>query len=115
MEEAPGSPTPKPAFEFAEEACPPEVAFDLSDGKIRNFRYADLREVRYDSSGMVRLRFASAKVVISGCNLLPLWRSLRSRRVRLVRVGAKAEELLRGEHEPHIDGITISPAPRLDT
>lgn len=115
MEEAPDPAGQRPAYEFAEEAHCATLVFALAQGRSVSFRYQDLREVRYDHAGAVRLRFAAARVVVSGRNLLALWRALRSRSVRLVRAGSEAEGLRRADYEPHIDGIAITPAPRRDT
>jgi len=71
--------------------------------------YQDLRSVRYDPAGLVRLRFVARNVVLHGSNLLSLWRALRSRRVRLLRVSGT--DAATG-HEPHIDSIAITPASR---
>jgi len=111
MEDALDSASQKPAFELAEaeEHQPLMVIFEQLDGSSAAFSYQDLRCVRYDPAGLVRLRFAADNVVLHGRNLLSIWRALRSRRVRLLRAGG-AE--MPTDHEPHIDTITITPAPR---
>jgi len=104
-------PSQKPAIVLAtEEASPPHmVTFEQPDGSSRSLSYLDLRGVRYDPAGLVRLRFSSYNVLLQGSNLLSVWRALRSRRVKLVRVCAYEAT---ADHEPHIDSITITPAPR---
>ena len=83
-------PSQKPAIVLATEEAPPPhmVTFEQPDGSSLPLAYRDLRSVRYDSAGLVRLRFTARNVVIHGCNLLSVWRALRSRRVRLLRVCA---------------------------
>jgi hypothetical protein len=90
---------------------PHMLTFEQPDGGSTAFSYRDMRSVRYDPAGLVRLRFSTRNVVIHGCNLLSVWRALRSRCVRLLRVSA-SEAMT--DHEPHIDSITITPAPRWD-
>ena len=103
----------RPAVELGEDgSTPPMVTFEQLDGSSEAFRYEDLRSIRYDPSGMVNVRFAAAIVAVFGRNLLPVWRALRSRRVRRLRVGSYAEGLAREADEPHITGITVTPHPR---
>jgi hypothetical protein len=109
-----GLPGQRPAFQLAQdERHPPHmVTFEQPDGSSVSLSYQDLRGVRYDPAGLIRLRFAADNVVLHGSNLLSIWRALRSRRVKLLRAGTEAEGLARADHEPHIDSITITPASR---
>ena len=108
-----GLPGQMPAFQLEQdERHPPYmVTFEQTDGSSVSFSYQDLRSVRYDPAGLIRLRFAADNVVLHGRNLLSVWSALRSRRVRLMRArGAEAST----DHEPHIESITIMPASRLE-
>src|SRR5579863_4581888 len=109
-----GLPGQMPAFQLEQdERHPPYmVTFEQTDGSSVSFSYQDLRSVRYDPAGLIRLRFAADNVVLHGRNLLSIWRALRARRVKLLRAGTEAEGLARADHEPHIDSIAITPASR---
>jgi len=88
------------------------LTFEQADGRSVSFRYSDFRNVRYIPDDTVRLRFVTSSVVVRGCNLLPLWQALPSRRVSLLRPGTEAEGLMRAEVEPYIGSITVTPAVR---
>ncbi len=111
MEDKLGLPSQRPVIELAQDAGqqPDMVTFEQADGSSVSFSYRDLRSVRCDLLGPVRLRFTADNIVLHGRNLLPVWRALRSRRVRLLRVGGTQAET---DHEPHIDSIAITPASR---
>lgn len=111
MKEAPDSAGQNPVYELAEDDGQPlrTVTFERSDGSSEAFSYKDLQSVRYDPAGTVRLHFATAKINVCGRNLLSIWRALRSRRVKLLRVTGNEATT---NHEPHIDSIAIAPAKR---
>jgi hypothetical protein len=112
MEEKLGLPSRKPAIVLTlDEAHPLHmVTFEQPDGGSLSLNYRDLRSVRYDPAGLLRLRFDAHNVVIHGRNLLSVWRALRSRRVRLLRAATEAEAQARADYEPHIGSITVTPA-----
>jgi hypothetical protein len=97
-----------PAFELGRDGQCPLVTFVQPDGSSKEFRYLDFRRVRYFPEDTVELRFATAIVTLHGRNLLPLWRAIRSRRVRLLRVGRAAVGAVREDYQPHIDSISIA-------
>jgi len=106
-----GLPSQRPAMVLTldEGHQPHMVTFEQPGGRSLSLNYRDLRSVRYDPAGLLRLRFATHNVVLHGSNLLSVWRALRSRRVRLLRArGTEAST----DHEPHIDSIAITPASR---
>src|SRR5271169_162940 len=114
MKEKLGLSGQRPAIVLAEDAGhqPRMVTFEQPDGSSESFSYQDLRSVRYDPAGLIRLRFAADNIVLHGRNLLSVWSALRSRRVRLFRV--RGTEATTGP-EPHIDSITITPASRRES
>ena len=102
-------PSQKPAIVLATEEAPPPhmVTFEQADGSSLSLSYQDLRSVRYDPAGLVRLRFVARNVVLHGSSLLSLWRAFRSRRVKLLRA---RETDAPTDQEPHIQSITVTPA-----
>jgi hypothetical protein len=96
-----GLPSQRPAIVLAQdEGHPPHmITFEHADGNSESFSYLDLRSVRYDPAGLIRLRFAADNVVLHGRNLLSVWSALRSRRVRLLRIGGTEATT---DPEPHI-------------
>lgn len=98
-----------PAVELGtDRPYPPMVEFIQPDGSSESFRYEDFRRVRYFPEGRLELRFAAAIINIHGRNLLPVWRAVRSRRVRLLRAGSAAVNGAGVGHEPQIDSISIA-------
>ena len=73
----PGLPSQRPVIELAQDAGqqPDMVTFEQADGSSVSFSYRDLRSVRCDLLGPVRLRFTADNIVLHGRNLLPVWRS----------------------------------------
>lgn len=48
----------------------------LANGEIVSWPYSSLREVQYQSKGVIRLRFDSDQVTVEGTNLLPLHKAI---------------------------------------
>jgi hypothetical protein len=111
MDEKLDLPSQKPALLLAGDEAHTlhMVTFEQPDGSSLSLNYRDLRGVRYDPAGLIRLRFTIRNVVLHGRNLLSVWRAFRTRSVRLVRPGESAGP---GGDVPRIDSITITRTPR---
>lgn len=98
-----------------EDSRPPwMVSFEHVDGGSEAFCYRDLMCLLYNPRGIIEIRFATGTVAIHGRNLQPVWLALHSHRAVVVREGTNAEGFLRGDDEPHIEGITATPSPLED-
>ena len=71
-----GLPSQRPAIVLTQDEGhqPHMVTFEQPDRSSVSFSYRDLRSVRYDPAGLIRLRFAADNVVLHGRNLLSIWR-----------------------------------------
>src|SRR5882724_10594932 len=98
-----------PAFELGKENLSlPIITFEYADGGSKAFSYEHLRNMRYRPDDTLRMRFAAVIVTIRGRNLLPIWRAIRSRRVRLLRAGRAVPKAEQADTEPHIDSISFA-------